>query len=82
MGCPVPKIVNNGEGSALMKDPALAGKIVESITKAIKKPVTVKIRKGFTEDQRQRRGDGEAPGSLRSDCHRRSWQDEGAVLFR
>lgn len=47
---PVPKIVNNGEGSALMKDPALAGKIVESITKAIKKPVTVKIRKGFTED--------------------------------
>lgn len=50
MGCPVPKIVNNGEGSALMKDPALAGKIVESITKAIKKPVTVKIRKGFTED--------------------------------
>lgn len=50
MGCPVPKIVNNGEGSALMKDPALAGKIVESITKAIKKPVTVKIRKGFNED--------------------------------
>ena len=50
MGCPVPKVVNNGEGSALMKDPALAGKIVESITKAIKKPVTVKIRKGFTED--------------------------------
>ena len=50
MGCPVPKIVNNGEGSALMKDPALAGQIVESITKAIKKPVTVKIRKGFTED--------------------------------
>ena len=50
MGCPVPKIVNNGEGSALMKDPALAGKIVESITKAIKKPVTVKIRKGFDDD--------------------------------
>lgn len=50
MGCPVPKIVNNGEGSALMKDPALAGKIVESLTKAIRKPVTVKIRKGFTEE--------------------------------
>lgn len=48
MGCPVPKIVNNGEGSALMKDPLLAGKIVEAIVKAVKKPVTVKIRKGFT----------------------------------
>lgn len=48
MGCPVPKIVNNGEGSALMKNPLLAGRIVEHIVKAIKKPVTVKIRKGFT----------------------------------
>lgn len=48
MGCPVPKIVNNGEGSALMKDPLLAGRIVENIVKAVKKPVTVKIRKGFT----------------------------------
>lgn len=51
MGCPVPKIVNNGEGSALMKNPALAGEIVEKIVKAIKKPVTVKIRKGFTESE-------------------------------
>lgn len=47
MGCPVPKIVNNGEGSALMKNPVLAGKIIESIAKSISKPVTVKIRKGF-----------------------------------
>ncbi|MDD5900379.1 MAG: tRNA dihydrouridine synthase DusB [Lachnospiraceae bacterium] len=47
MGCPVPKVVNNGEGSALMKDPVKAGKIIETIAKAIKKPVTVKIRKGF-----------------------------------
>lgn len=47
MGCPVPKVVNNGEGSALMKNPALAGEIVEKIVKAVKKPVTVKIRKGF-----------------------------------
>ena len=47
MGCPVPKVVNNGEGSALMKDPALAGRIVEAIVKAVKKPVTVKFRKGF-----------------------------------
>lgn len=50
MGCPMPKIVNNGEGSALMKDPLLAGKIVESVSKAVKKPVTVKIRSGFDED--------------------------------
>lgn len=49
MGCPVPKVVNNGEGSALMKNPVLAGKIIEATAKAIKKPVTVKIRKGFDE---------------------------------
>lgn len=47
MGCPVPKVVNNGEGSALMKNPVLAGKIIEKTVKAIHKPVTVKIRKGF-----------------------------------
>lgn len=50
MGCPVPKIVNNGEGSALMKNPKLAGEIIEKTARAIKKPVTVKIRKGFDED--------------------------------
>lgn len=51
MGCPVPKIVNNGEGSALMKDPKLVEKIVSSVVKATKKPVTVKIRKGFDDSQ-------------------------------
>ena len=50
MGCPVPKVVNNGEGSALMKDPALVRKIVTGMVKAVKKPVTVKIRKGFNEE--------------------------------
>ncbi|MBO7353267.1 MAG: tRNA dihydrouridine synthase DusB [Lachnospiraceae bacterium] len=50
MGCPVPKVVNNGEGSALMKDPALAGRIVEAMVKVVKKPVTVKFRKGFDAD--------------------------------
>lgn len=49
MGCPVPKIVNNGEGSALMRDPQLAAKIVRETAKAICKPVTVKIRKGYDE---------------------------------
>jgi len=47
MGCPVPKVVNNGEGSALMRNPVLTGKIFESLVKSTKKPVTVKIRKGF-----------------------------------
>lgn len=50
MGCPVPKVVNNGEGSALMKDPRLVEKILSSLVKAVKKPVTVKIRKGFDEE--------------------------------
>lgn len=49
MGCPVPKVVNNGEGSALMKDPKLVEKILTGLVKAIRKPVTVKIRKGFDE---------------------------------
>ncbi len=49
MGCPVPKIVNNGEGSALMKDPILAGKIIEKVNAAVSLPVTVKIRRGFDE---------------------------------
>lgn len=50
MGCPVPKVVNNGEGSALMKNPKLVGEIVEALVKETSKPVTVKIRKGFTAD--------------------------------
>lgn len=49
MGCPVPKVVNNGEGSALMKNPQLVEQIVSAVVKAIDKPVTVKIRKGFDE---------------------------------
>ena len=47
MGCPMPKIVNNGEGSALMKDPALAGRIVRAVCEAVDVPVTVKTRKGW-----------------------------------
>lgn len=50
MGCPVPKVVNNGEGSALMKNPALAQEIIRSVVRSSGKPVTVKIRKGFDED--------------------------------
>lgn len=47
MGCPVPKIVGNGEGSALMKEPSLAGRIIEKMSAAVNCPVTVKFRKGF-----------------------------------
>ena len=47
MGCPVPKVVRNGEGSALMKDPKRIYDIVYKTARAIKKPVTIKIRKGF-----------------------------------
>lgn len=49
MGCPVPKVVNNGEGSALMKEPKLIGEIVTSLVKAVNKPITIKIRSGFDE---------------------------------
>ena len=50
MGCPVPKVVNNGEGSALMKQPKLVEQLLTGMVKAVKKPVTVKIRKGFDDD--------------------------------
>ena len=47
MGCPVPKVVNNGEGSALMKTPELAGKILAAMVRAVRIPVTVKFRAGW-----------------------------------
>ena len=50
MGCPMPKIVNNGDGSALMKNSVLAGKVVRAVSDAVKIPVTVKIRKGWDSD--------------------------------
>ena len=50
MGCPVPKIVNNGDGSALMKNPVLAGKIIKAMADRLSVPVTVKIRKGFDDE--------------------------------
>lgn len=51
MGCPVPKVVNNGEGSALMKNPRLVEKILTAMVRKVKKPVTIKIRKGFDDFQ-------------------------------
>ena len=52
MGCPAPKIVNNGDGSALMRDPALAGRIIEAVKKAVPVPVTVKFRLGWDENSK------------------------------
>ena len=52
MGCPVPKVVNTGEGSALMKNPALAAEILSALVKAVQKPVTVKTRLGWDEDSK------------------------------
>ena len=49
MGCPAPKIVKNGEGSALMNEPLLVGQIISAVSRAAGRPVTVKIRKGFSE---------------------------------
>ena len=51
MGCPAPKIVNNGDGCALMKNPALAGKIISAVSKAVSVPVTVKFRMGWDDEQ-------------------------------
>jgi nifR3 family TIM-barrel protein len=51
MGCPAPKITKNGEGSALMKNPQLIGEIIFETAKDLKKPLTVKIRKGFDDNQ-------------------------------
>lgn len=50
MGCPAPKIVKNGDGSALMKNPKLIGKIVKSVSSSTSKPLTIKIRKGYDDD--------------------------------
>ena len=51
MGCPAPKIVNNGEGSALMREPGLAGRIIRAVKAAVDLPVTVKFRKGFDKEE-------------------------------
>lgn len=51
MGCPAPKIVSNGDGSALLKTPALAGRIVSAVVRASRVPVTVKFRKGFDDGE-------------------------------
>ena len=53
MGCPVQKVVKNGEGSALLREPKLVEQILTKMSRAIHKPLSVKIRKGFAENERQ-----------------------------
>ncbi|CEN91035.1 tRNA dihydrouridine synthase DusB [Paraclostridium sordellii] len=50
MGCPAPKVIKNGDGSALMKNPKLAEEVLKSVVKKSKKPVTLKIRKGWDDN--------------------------------
>ena len=83
MGCPVPKVVNNGEGSALLKNPKLIEEIVRSVSGAISKPVTVKVRIGF--DDKYTGGCGgnrQTCGRCRGSSHCCTWKNPPAVLFR
>ena len=70
MGCPVPKVVRNGEGSALMKNPKLVYEIVSAMVKAIDKPVTVKIRKVLQRTGRL----GYHPSGKRSCLYSGNWK--------
>ena len=76
MGCPVPKVVNNGEGSALLKNPKLIEEIVRSVSGAVSKPVTVKVRTGGCG------GDRKTDGGCRRSSYCCAWKDQTAVLFR
>lgn len=82
MGCPVPKVVNNGEGSALMKNPELAAKIVRAISDRIKKPVTVKFRKGFNDENINAVEICKNDGTKRCKCRCGTRQDKGRILLR
>jgi tRNA-dihydrouridine synthase len=82
MGCPVPKIVKNGEGSALMKDPVLVGRIVEKMAGAVKIPVTVKIRAGFFSGQSQCAGSRLRGPGIRGCGRGRAREDKRTVLLR
>ena len=79
MGCPVPKVVKNGEGSALMKNPKLAHEIISAMVKAIRKPVTVKIRKGFDDNCINAVEMAKIAGGS---SHCSPWKDKRAVLQR
>ena len=76
MGCPAPKIVKNGEGSALMKDPKLAVDIVKEVKKASIKPVTVKFRKGFDKENINAVDFAKRYRRCRSRCYCCTWKNK------
>ena len=78
MGCPVPKIVGNGEGSALMKNPKLVEELLSALVRKVHKPVTVKFRKGFDDDH----VNAVEIAKIAESCGVAAWTDPGAVLFR
>ena len=80
MGCPVPKVTGNGEGSALMKNPKLVEEIITKTARAIRKPVTVKIRKGFDESHVNAVEIAKIAGSQWCGCCGSSRTDPGTVL--
>lgn len=82
MGCPVPKVVKNGEGSALMKNPKLVFEIVSQLVKAIEKPVTVKIRKGFDDDHINAVEIAKIAEEAGASAGCSSWKNKRTVLFR
>ena len=82
MGCPVPKVVRNGEGSALMKDPKRIYDIVYKTARAIKKPVTIKIRKGFDDTCINAPEIAKVAEEAECSGNRSTWKDQRTVLLR
>lgn len=81
MGCPVPKIVKNGEGSALMRNPKLVEEILSAMVRTLKKPVTVKIRKGFDDSSVNAVEIAKIAEGCGCFGHCRPWPHQRAVLF-
>ena len=82
MGCPVPKIAKHNAGCSLMREPAHAADVIRAMARAVKIPVTVKMRAGWDADDDQRAGPGAAHGRCRRGGGRGPRPDRGAVVFR
>ncbi len=82
MGCPVPKIAKHNAGCSLMREPAHAASVIAAMTKAVKIPVTVKMRAGWNDDETQRAGAGEDGRGRRRVGRHRARPHRGAELQR